>query len=113
MKVSIQPSTEQTGLIFKKTIYQVAVDVTLSDDEKATCKAGGIERQLVFECPQCDGINSGVLVDWLYDSTVWKARFPDQLSANEFQSYVKEQLVGFKSVIEDLSVTPSDEKFEL
>jgi hypothetical protein len=113
MKISITPSSEQAGLIFKKTIYQVAVDVTLSDEERSACKAGGIEDQLVFECPQCDGLNSGVLVSWLYDKTVWKGRFTDQPGANEFQGYVKEQLVGFKNVIDDLSSGPVEENFEL
>ena len=113
MKVSINPGTERRGLVFKKEWFTVNFIVTLSEEEKAQATAAGILDHHMIAVPFGDGAISDFYVSSFVEPHDWKAAFPNQIEAVEWQNELKRVLKALKDTLEGLDQASGAEEFEL
>ncbi|RED13913.1 hypothetical protein [Pontivivens insulae] len=114
MKVSFKPSTEKSGLIFKKEVHVVRVTVQMSEEEIAAAQAAGFMKQELFDVPFTHHADTAVTITVadLAKGFDMKAYFVDFIDASGFTNQVKEMLIRLKNVLE-AKMSEGEEEFEL
>lgn len=121
MKVSFRRVEEKEGVVFKKQVHTLFVDVELSSEEIKAIKAAGVEDYVLLEYSYKDLELDWKVSDLLYDNQRRskgkdsERRFvaADAVSRKGMEEQLKQGLAGLKAVIDDASLEEPQESFEL
>lgn len=122
MKVDIQREEIREGLIFKKTHYQVSVEVTFSDEEKEIIKSRDLNRTVVMKRPTPSNRSPSANDEYIYSIEISSLMSKGPLhhasatpaEAARYEEELKESLKQLKVYLDENSgPTEGSESFEL